>query len=150
MSPATFEETEAAVTSEAEVSGRWVPQQYFDPGFKEAVVAQLNALRQLAEGWDGYHGCAINHAIVDAAIAVIQRLKPHLAPRPRIVPLTSGGLQLEWNTPVRSLELEFETTSTIHYLRWQPSAQIEDEDVIAADDTPKVEALIGWFARSDV
>ncbi len=151
MSPATLEIDETS-TQDVGAPGRWVTQQIYDPGFKSAVTSQIQGLRGLAPGWDGYSAPRIDEAIVDAALKLVQELAPHIAPRPRVVPLSSGGLQFEWQAANgQSLELEFEDDSTIHYLRWHQAAGIEDEAFLSVDEVEEIEQLIKWFTdRADV
>src|SRR5947209_3981088 len=96
MSPLTVEEADETTAVAAPSQARWVPQQYFDVRFKTAIVDQLEALRKLVPGWDGYRAAPINTTIIDAAQAFVHRLTDSLAPRPLVVPLPSGAVQLEW------------------------------------------------------
>ena len=66
------------------------------------------------------------------------------APAPAVVPLSSGGLQLEWHVGPRVLELEFESPEAIHYLRWDPGHGVQDEDTYPASVRSRSEELIGW------
>jgi len=152
MSPATCEIDDTPTTVDVDpLPNRWVKvhHRFYDPGFKASVVEQLNDLRRLRFGWDGYRGAPISKEIITAAIAMINALDDHIAPRPRVVPTTSGGLQLEWNRPDRALELEFEKRDMVHYLRWEPAALIEDEDFTPPTDMERIHELIKWFARTD-
>lgn len=149
MSPSATCEIEEDQTTDAVVPGRWAAQQHYDAGFVHAVSAKLNALRDLAPGWDGYRAKRVQPDVIEAAIHAITAIRPHLSPRPHVAALASGGLQLEWVSGERTLEVEFETADKIHYLRWQPSAHIEDEDFADSRDIAKIEFLIGWFVRAD-
>jgi hypothetical protein len=150
VSPLTLEIDESTTAIAEPTAARWVSQQFFDPNFKDFVTSKISALRQLPPGWDGYAARQISPAIIDAAIEFVKALKDNVAPRPRIVPLTSGGLQLEWVSGERNaLELEFESPEKIHYLRWQPTAHVEDENVFDVTDVRFAEGLLEWFARLD-
>lgn len=65
------------------------------------------------------------------------------------MPLSSGGIQLEWHVGPRVLELEFETPETIHYLRWDPAHGVQDEDTYPVADRARSESLIGWVRSDD-
>lgn len=104
----------------------------------------LDQLRQLREGWDGRNAPAIDRSILDAATQLLLAM-PDVKSECHVAPTLSGGIQLEWHDTSRLLELEFESESTIHYLRWDPKNGIEDEDVIQASDLNAVRRLIRWF-----
>lgn len=116
-----------------------------DPNFKMAVCEQLIGLTQLQKNWDGYGAPPIDRKIVKAACTFIESLPENLACRPRVVPMSAGNLQLEWDRDETSLELEFETAETIHFLKWNPDENIEEEDTFPATDIARAVELIQWF-----
>jgi hypothetical protein len=145
MSPTSM--LEAEETSVAEPSqARWVRQRLYDPWLRE----QLDLLRGLQTGWDGYQAPPPARDIIDAVGRFINEvLSSHFVPRPTVVPTMSGGVQLEWHKGTRSLELEFESSDRIHYLRWDPQREIEDEEFIRVDDRSQADMLIRWFSSPD-
>jgi hypothetical protein len=147
MSPATLEEVDETTAVAEPSQAKWVPQQYYDPNFKTAIIGQLEALGELSPGWDGYNALSPSVEIVHAAVMFVRSLSDHIAPRPRVVPLVSGALQLEWADGERVLELEFESPTTIHYLRWDPQATVSDETDLPVESVSQVEGLIKWFTR---
>ena len=64
---------------------------------------------------------------------------------PRVVPLSSGALQLEWHDGPKSLELEFESPDSIRYLQWDPQVEVEREDSFPITDKSKSIGLLEWF-----
>ena len=64
--------------------------------------------------------------------------------------MTRGRLQLEWHSGERSLELEFESPSQVHYLQWDPSEGIEEEDVLPLAQKDENHSLIQWFVAGGV
>jgi hypothetical protein len=116
-----------------------------DAGFVDGMVAALDSLRALTPNWDGYGGAAINPAVIDAAKSFIVKLADERAPRPRVVPMSDGTLQLEWHAGAKSLELEFESPSTIRYLKWHPDRRIEEENSFPISDIQTAVRLIRWF-----
>jgi len=116
---------------------------------KQATTDALRRLESLPPGWDGYAAPAIDREISKSVACFIDGL-PAATPQPRIVPTMSGGVQLEWYHGNKSLELEFETPARIHYLRWNPTESVEDEDVIQSDDLVGATRLLRWFFGKDV
>jgi hypothetical protein len=116
-----------------------------DSGFVEEVQSALDSLRALAPNWDGYGAPPIDPAVIDAAKMFVANLPDKQSPRPRVVPMSNGTLQLEWHHGSKSLELEFESASSIRYLQWHPEQQIEEEDSFSNADIEKAMRLIRWF-----
>lgn len=118
---------------------------HYDPGFRSAVVGELDHLATLQPNWDGYGAPQINPRTIDAAKALVNSLPENIVKRPKVVPMSSGNLQFEWHEDSKTLELEFESSQRIHYLKWHPEAETRQEDVIFATDVDAVVALIKWF-----
>lgn len=112
---------------------------------KRAVCRLLDELRAFKPSWDGYGAAPLDPRNLDAARRFIESLPDGAAPQPMVVPMTRGRVQLEWHRGNRSLELEFETPTTIHYLQWDSDQGIETEDVVAADRVDALMGLVDWF-----
>lgn len=89
----------------------------------------------------------IPHEVLQSAIRIVRSLPADLPKAPKFVPMSKGRLQLEWHDGPRTLEIEFESPKEIHYLKWDSSIGVEEEDVIAIDAqaSTKVAELIEWF-----
>jgi hypothetical protein len=117
---------------------------------RDAVAASFDALQQLPENWNGYGAQRIDPAIIAAARQLIEQVPSDVVSTPQVVPMTRGRLQFEWHHGPRSLEVEFESPSQIHYLKSDSAARIEEEDVLSADDADRVLDLLRWFAAGEV
>ena len=117
--------------------------------FDSAVSVELDRIAALEANWDGQGALRIDPAIVDAARALVSRLpadaKSGISAIPAVVPMRKGNLQFEWHKGSRTLELEVENAATIHYLKYDPEAGVEDEDFCAITDTDTLAGLIQWF-----
>jgi hypothetical protein len=98
-------------------------------GKNPEIVEELERLKDLGPNWDGYGAEPIALRTIEAAQRFICQTPFDLRIRPQVVPMTRGRLQLEWHRGPRSLELEFESPSRVHYLKWDSSAGLEEEDV---------------------
>jgi hypothetical protein len=124
--------------------------------FDLAVARHLNRLATLRPGWDGEAAPPICRRILLAAREFVSRLPGRIkdsVPVPAVVPMARGAyrpsnLQFEWDDGQRSLELEIETPSTIHYLKWAPDEGVEEENFFDIHDSEHALALVRWFARS--
>lgn len=123
---------------------------YVDLGFASYIEGELERLHGLTEGWDGYRGRVIDPDVLDAARRLAARFPQDLVPRPHVVPLAAGTLQYEWSAGNVALELEFESPTTIRYLKWNPAAGEPEEDTVQVADYAAIESLLHWYARQHV
>ena len=111
-------------------------------------VATLNALDRLgdlARDWDGYGSPPIAPENIESAKRFLYAFADQIGMPPSVVPMSEGRLQFEWNKGPRSLEFEFEDPFFIHYLKWDSSLGIEEEDIISPNDREKLIGLMRWF-----
>jgi hypothetical protein len=76
---------------------------WFDPlmqGFADLLTLPLN--------WDSYGAGPIDPRLVQEAMDFMNKLLGPSSPAPRVVPLSSGGLQLEWHRNGVDLEVLFD------------------------------------------
>ncbi|MEO5631782.1 MAG: hypothetical protein ABIQ24_03665 [Nitrospiraceae bacterium] len=112
---------------------------------KEPVlrIAECVALK---ENWDSYGGHPPSFDTVLAAIDLIDAIPQHDPPRPRVVPLATGGIQLEWKVSQRELDIEISPGSTYRYLKFDPritSGELDNE--LPLDSLSDVEDLLSWL-----
>jgi hypothetical protein len=111
-------------------------------------MKDLDGLTNLQHGWDQAGAEPISRYSIEVAKVFIAQLPSHLAISPKVVPMSLGRLQLEWHSGPRSLELEFESPSLMHFLKWDSSQGIEDEDVIpVTSDWRPANDLLAWFVQ---
>ncbi len=113
-----------------------------------ALDARLDQIAALEPNWDGRGAPPVDRALLRAVRAWSQDLPGWaFATPPAVVPLSSGGLQLEWRFADRLLELEFETSDQLHFLRWHPARGIDEEDTFPATDRSRAEQLVAWVTH---
>jgi hypothetical protein len=111
------------------------------------VVGELDRLKTLETGWDGYRATPIEPNLVEAAKAFVGTLPIDTIATPLVVPMTRGRLQFEWHKGARSLEMEFEKPGAIHYLKTDSDTGEEDEDEISLEEKERLMGLLKWFSR---
>jgi hypothetical protein len=112
---------------------------------RAAILKALEQLGALPPGWNGYGACPVDRGVIETAKEFILSVPSEMLGSPKVVPMTRGRLQFEWHRGNRSLELEFESSDRIHYLKWDPGTEIEDEDVIPVREVGRIHALLRWF-----
>lgn len=119
------------------------------------VCGRLEELARLGENWDSYGGLPPTEVALAAARDFIRDIVHEFAPAlgwkvdPFVVaPLSDGGVQIEWRTPRREIELEVGPRGEIGYLlidRSSEAPQFEEKD----DVTRRVAlALVGTVLAS--
>jgi len=124
---------------------QWVFLGYYAPDFRLAVNDELDRVASLAENWDGQGARTLDPAVVDAARQFVARLPDNIAMPPAVVPMAKGNLQFEWHDGPRTLELEIESPTTIHYLKWDSEQDLEEEHFFDIGDISQAELLLRWF-----
>lgn len=94
------------------------------------ALSRLAEIGALPERWDGLQAApaAIDALVVAAHLLVTLSREDEL--RPHLVPLPSGGVQLEWHVAGNSLEIEVDHRGMPHLF----AARVDDEAVL--DDEP--------------
>ncbi len=70
----------------------------------------LDKLTTLGRGWDGYDGIPTQHHTVRRAREFLKAIEGHTQIMPDIVPLSNGGLQLEWFVGDYEVEVEIDSS----------------------------------------
>jgi hypothetical protein len=65
----------------------------------------LEGLSRFRQGWDGFGAVAPTEGSLQMAQRVLRHV-PDYAPRPRILPTTDGGIQIEWYRQGMDITLE--------------------------------------------
>ena len=68
--------------------------------------AALGGLTKLDPGWDGYNGSPVLPRVADHALRLLEVIGAHTQIVPDVVPLSNGGVQLEWYVGVHEIEVE--------------------------------------------
>ncbi len=149
MTTTTIDSRTSSTSHIANESNQWAdvdhPLFYFDPGFKDFCNKQLDELSKLQPGWDNGRAPSINRDIIQSVRKFISSLPQHIATRPMVVPLSSGSVQLEWHHGRQVLELEFTSPDDVHFLKWDPENDTEEESTVAVASKDELVSLIRWF-----
>ena len=92
----------------------------------EKAIDDLDALSKLPIDWDSYGSPKISNDLIIAAKSFLYQLEYEFIAAPRVVPISGGGIQLEWQMGERELELEFIDSDNIGYLKVRNEKPIEE------------------------
>ena len=164
MTPTTLEREVSSTAQSSSGYDDWVcttggsdsPHYAHLSRFDLAVISELNRIAALKPNWDAEDARPISTEIVMAARKLVSRLPNDLKETvgiPAVVPMArgserSGNLQFEWDDGTRSLELEVENPTMVHFLQWHPEQGIEREDFFSIDHVESAVSLIRWFTGS--
>lgn len=107
----------------------------------ESIKKVLGALL-LPENWDSYGGHAPRREAAATAIEIIASIVQEDPPRPRVVPLGTGGIQLEWKNGQREFEVECAPDGSIEALKIEGDAEGESYACCTSTD---VISLFAWL-----
>ncbi len=136
---------EGPVTS-AQLSGI-VPLSDATPRFVDAVRA-ISTLMRLPDNWDSYGSPRIRQAAAQRAVEVLIAAEAQDPPPPRIVPVSGGGLQIEWGAGVRELEVEMLPDGSIEFLKVEGN-QMSEARLPAERIYLDVPMLLQWLSREE-
>ena len=66
----------------------------------------VDGLTKLDPGWDGYDGVPVLRRVAEHALRLLEAIGSHTQIVPDVVPLSNGGLQLEWYVGIHEIEVE--------------------------------------------
>lgn len=111
----------------------WTPDgREFPPVILDAIN-RLYAMASLDEGWDSYAGKSLDRALVAGALRLVFHAHHSGRGCPRLVPLSSGGIGLRWETETKELDLD---------LRPGGGHEITLEDLLSGEVTEQTVSTI--------
>lgn len=116
-------------------------------GFLPAQIRTISKLRELLslpQGWDSYGSPPPTAVAVERAIRVVLETTQQIFFLPRIVPVPGGGVQLEWSSGQRELEIEIDDNGFVEYLKAERGIPVE-EGPIEPTDMISARHLVAWL-----
>ncbi len=131
---ATTEEAEAELPDETERAVAGLPAQ---------IEASIIELMNLPRGWDGYDGLPVQPDVAENARRFTARIERSTQLVPVVVPLSDGGLQLEWFVDGYEVEVVIVPSGTV-YVDFECTGDGRYEE-FTLDDPFKVEEIAPLF-----
>lgn len=111
--------------------------------FANRARAAINDLTRLPPGWDGYHGIAVLPGVAEHALRLLEEIGAHTQIVPDVVPLSNGGMQLEWYVGIDEVEVEIapDCATVLHHERTSDGSTTE----IRVDDSRDISQVAVIF-----
>ncbi len=103
------------------------------PALVQYVEAELNALLELSDGWDGRRAHAVTIPAIQATVHVLAVVTNETSAPPQLFPLPDGGIQVEWHVGGNSIEIEIDAEGEPHVLAQTSDGETIVEGVIALE-----------------
>jgi hypothetical protein len=117
-----------------------------EPQFEwlKPVVQRLTEICALPVGWDGYRGRPTRFDIASFTFSMLQNICAPDSPAPSLVPLSSGGLQVEWHTD--QIEIELTVHAPYSVQAWITDPTLGD-DGVERPLTTDYSSILPWVQR---
>ena len=83
----------------------WISDGRSFPPALQDVIAQLQAIDALPEGWDSYGGHSLSEGAINPSLELVLMTQRRCV-YPTLVLLPSGGIGLRWESPTAELEID--------------------------------------------
>ncbi len=97
------------------------------PAWLRPAMQACTDLLQLPQNWDGYGAVQIREQLAQQALVVLVEVMENDSPAPSVVPLSDGGVQLEWHRGGKNLEIEFPAGEAPSYCYYEDDSDVESE-----------------------
>lgn len=110
---------------------------------------QAEAMRRLGEivklplNWDSYGSPPPTRIAIETVVDLLLKTDDRNLPSVHIVPVSGGGVQLEWRVSDRELQLEVAGDGTAQYLQVEHGQPIKEEEI--APGSGQVRSLLMWL-----
>jgi hypothetical protein len=154
--------TESCSAMTAHTSGRWrvvrpsttengqgveVFEVLQQPTWQSALAEKISGFRTLPQNWNSYGSQPPTEVAIRHAIYLLSILD-HDCPRPRVLPVSGGGIQFEWDCNDRELELEILHDGSIEVLV-ADTESVGEEETFDSLDRMNVEKLLSWLTNNE-
>ncbi len=114
------------------------------PSWVRPTIAAFNEIGSLPDNWDTYGGRAVKVERIEESFSLLRLVMQPNSPAPSVVPLSDGGVQVEWHRKQQDLEIVFPGIEDGLYLYSNRATGDEFEGSVR--EIEKLASLIGQLA----
>jgi len=107
------------------------------------AMRRLGEIAKLPQNWDSYGSPPPTPIAVETVMDLLLKIDDRNLPFVRVVPVSGGGVQLEWCVSDRELQLEISGDGTAQYLQIENGRPIKEEEV--APTAEQLRSLLIWL-----
>jgi hypothetical protein len=123
-----------------------VPLDSLSPNQAEAMRT-LGELANLPPNWDGYGSPPPTRVALNVVMDVLLHIDDRNLPSVRVVPVSGGGIQLEWRVSTRELQLEISCDGSAQYLQLENGVPFFEEELVSLT-MDRAKSLASWLIPS--
>ncbi len=95
--------------------------------------------------WDGYGSPPVRRSAIEGAMTLLGLLQDIPLPPAHVSPVPGGGVQIDWESAGKELELEFRANGTLAFLATDPAG--EREGTLSTEDQQELWTLLVWLSE---
>lgn len=114
-----------------------------------AAQEKLQELKDLPENWDSYGSCPIHSDVIEMSASLLADLAKIKIPNPLILPVSGGGVQLEWRKHNAELEIEVLPNKTVEYLVVDKEGKMLEGQLPQNVHIAEIACLTNWFMSDE-
>lgn len=97
------------------------------------MVNRLGELTSLPQGWDGHGGQSVDPAVARFTLEMLGDIMRPDTPLPQLMPLSCGGIQVEWHRNGWDVEIEISKPGQVFVYLCEVSTGKKYEEQLGAD-----------------
>lgn len=113
-----------------------------------SLLEKISGFRSLRPNWNSYGSPPPSETAIRNAIQFVVLMEDE-DPRPRVLPVSGGGIQFEWNCGERELELEFLPDGKVELLKVPDRESVGEEGRADSVNRIEVEKLFSWLTDTE-
>lgn len=112
------------------------------PYWLNDVIHQVRKLLKLQQNWDSRGAQCIDRDLLEASVILLLKVMRASTPPPCMIPLSSGGVQIEWHMRGMDFEIEFCSTDCLDVFYEDHRDSTTWEDSISFNDLSLLKKVI--------
>lgn len=112
------------------------------PSWLPDARQQIGDLLALAPGWDSYSAQPISGDAGARALALLEQQAQRDTPRPSIVPMSRGGIQIEWHLRNLNIEITVPTQGSSVEVWYEDLCDGSEREFVVEDDPSPLGELL--------